>query len=54
MIKADIRFDIIMKLTDTGWKTVKNCIDVVDKERYFQYNKDLDIRLRSFDTYILL
>lgn len=54
MIKADIRFDIIMKLTDTGWKTVKDCIDVVNKERYIQDNKDLDIRLRSFDTYILL
>ena len=54
MIRADIRFDIIMKLTDTGWKTVKDCIDVVNKEGYIQDNKDLDIKLRSFDTYILL
>lgn len=54
MIKADIRFDIIMKLTDTGWKTVKDCIDVVNKEREIQDNKDLDKRLRCLDTYILL
>lgn len=54
MIKADIRFDIIMKLTNTGWKTVKDCIDVVNEERYIQDNKDLDIKLRSFDTYVLL
>lgn len=54
MIKADIRFDIIMKLTDTGWKTVKDCIDVVNKERYIRDNEELDIRLRCLDTYILL
>lgn len=54
MIKADIRFDVIMKLTDTGWKTVKDCIDVVNKERDIQDNKDLDKRLRCLDTYILL
>ena len=54
MIKADVRFDIIMKLTDTGWKTVKDCIDVVNKERDIQDNKDLDKRLRCLDTYILL
>ncbi len=54
MIKADIRFDIIMKLTDTGWKTVKDCIDVVNKERDIQDDKDLDKRLRCLDTYILL
>lgn len=54
MIKADIRFDIIMKLTDTGWKTVKDCIDIVNKEREIQDNMDLDIRLRCLDTYILL
>ncbi len=23
MIKADIRLNIIMKLTDTGWKTIR-------------------------------
>ncbi len=54
MIKADVRFDIIMKLTDMGWKTVKDCINVVNKERYIGDNEELDIRLRCFDTYILL
>ena len=54
MIKADIRFDTIMKLTDMGWKTVKDCINVVNKERYVRDNEELDIRLRCFDTSISL
>lgn len=54
MIKADIRLNIIMELTEMGWKIVKDCIDVVNEERNIQDNKDLDIKLRSFDTYTLL
>lgn len=41
-------------MTDTGWKTVKDCIDVVNKERDIQDNKDFDKRLRCLVTYILL
>lgn len=54
MIKANIRLNIIMKLTDAGTRNINYCIDVVNEEADIEDNLFLDSKIRSFETFTLL
>lgn len=54
MIKANIRLNIIMKLTDAGMRNINYCIDMVNEEADIEDNIFLDSKIRSFETFTLL